>query len=156
MRQVSRRTLLRTSTAAAAATALPAGLALAQTPPAPDTEWRSYAGDLAYTRYTPLTQINADNFNKLQIAWRFRTGFLGTSAENNLEATPLLVKGQLFLTCGHRRDVVCLDARSGELIWMYRMDEGQRARNAPRQLSGRGVGYWTDGTKERIIFVTTG
>ena len=39
-------------------------------------------------------------------------------------------------TAGSRRDVVCLDAATGELLWMHRKDEGVRARNAPRQLSG--------------------
>ena len=37
--------------------------------PAPDTEWRSYAADKANTRYSPLDQINAENFNDLEIAW---------------------------------------------------------------------------------------
>src|SRR3546814_3069518 len=39
---------------------------------------------------------------------------------------------------------------------MFRKDEGQRARNSPRQLSGHGCSYWTDGKQERILFVTIG
>src|SRR5262249_26011429 len=34
-------------------------------------EWRSYAADTGSTRYSPLAQIDATNFNKLEIAWRF-------------------------------------------------------------------------------------
>ena len=40
-------------------------------------EWPAYAGDLRNNHYSPLDQINASNFNKLEIAWRFKTGSLG-------------------------------------------------------------------------------
>jgi len=33
-------------------------------------EWRTYGGDLGNTHYSPLDQINANNFNKLEVAWR--------------------------------------------------------------------------------------
>ena len=121
-----------------------------------DTEWRHYAADQANTRYAPLDQINASNFNNLEVAWRFKTDALGTRKEYQFEATPLLVKGRLFLTAGARRDCIALDASTGEMLWMYRMDEGQRAADSPRQLSGHGCSYWTDGTSERVLFVTTG
>src|SRR5688572_32685784 len=40
---------------------------------------------------------------------------------------------------------------------MHRLDEGERARRSARRLSGRGVGYWTDGRgDERIFYVTIG
>jgi quinoprotein glucose dehydrogenase len=51
---------------------------------------------------------------------------------------------------------VALDARTGEQLWMFSMNEGRRAQNAPRQLSGRGLAYWSDGQAERIIYVTPG
>ena len=44
---------------------------------APDTDWRNYANDLANTRYAPLDQINAGNFNKLEVAWRFSPTIAG-------------------------------------------------------------------------------
>lgn len=122
----------------------------------PDTEWRHYAGDAANTRYMPFDQINADNFNDLEVAWRFKTDALGPRKEFQFEATPLLVKGRLFLTAGARRDCIALDAATGEMLWMHRLDEGQRAANAPRQLSGHGCSYWTNGTQERVLYVTTG
>ena len=68
-----------------------------------------------------------------------------------------MVKGVLYATAGTRRSVVALDAKTGELIWAHSLREGKRAAVAPRQLSGRGVSYWTDGRgDERIIYVTTG
>ena len=55
-----------------------------------NTDWRYYAGDLANTRYSPLDQINAANFNSLEVAWRFKTDSLGNRPEYNYEATPLV------------------------------------------------------------------
>jgi len=164
MSSFSRRTLLLSTGAtlllgkAAFAQRGPALMPPAIPPHAPkiDTEWRHYAADQANTRYAPLDQINAGNFNNLEVAWRFKTDALGNRKEYQFEATPLLVKGRLFLTAGARRDCVALDAATGEMLWMYRMDEGQRAANAPRQLSGHGCSYWSDGTSERVLFVTTG
>ena len=120
-------------------------------------EWPHYNADLKGTRYSPLDQINAANFNKLEVAWRFKTDNLGPFPEFKLEGTPLMVKGVLYTTAGTRRSVIALDAKTGELIWSHSLREGKRAAVAPRQLSGRGVSYWTDGKgDERVIYVTTG
>src|SRR5215468_2518457 len=122
-----------------------------------DVEWTHYAADARGTRYAPVDQINASNFNKLEVAWRFKTDSLGPRPEYKLEGTPLMIKGVLYTTAGTRRSVVALDARTGELMWAYSLREGNRAAIAPRQLSGRGVAYWTDGRgDDRVIFVTTG
>jgi len=119
-------------------------------------EWRTYGGDLGHTRYAPLDQINASNFQTLEVAWRFKTDALGPRPEYQLESTPLMVKGVLFSTAGSRRAVVALDAGTGELLWMHSENEGARGEAAPRQLSGRGLAYWTDGRDERILYVTPG
>ncbi|HJT89548.1 MAG TPA: pyrroloquinoline quinone-dependent dehydrogenase [Bryobacteraceae bacterium] len=119
-------------------------------------EWRTYGGDLGNTHYSPLDQINSDNFNKLEIAWRFRTDNLGPRPEFNFESTPLMVHGVIYCTAGTRRDVVALDAATGELLWVHGENEGARGAAAPRQLSGRGLAYWTDGREERILYVTPG
>src|SRR5262245_58437870 len=119
-------------------------------------EWRTYGGDLGNTHYSPLDQINGNNFNQLQLAWRFKTTNLGPRPETNLEATPLMVNGVVYSTAGSRRGVIALDAATGELIWMHSEREGARGQNAPRQLSGRGLAYWSDGRDERILYVTPG
>ena len=82
-----------------------------------DTEWPSYAADLAGTRYRPLNQINASNFNDLEIAWRIKTDSFGDRPEYKLEGTPLMVNGVLYATAGSRRAVIALDPESGELLW---------------------------------------
>ena len=119
-------------------------------------EWPTYGADLGNTHYSPLDQINADNFSKLQVAWRFKTDNLGPRPEYNLESTPLMVKGVVYSTAGTRRAVVALDAATGELLWVHSEREGARGAAAPRQLSGRGLAYWTDGREERILYVTPG
>ncbi|HYL39091.1 MAG TPA: pyrroloquinoline quinone-dependent dehydrogenase [Bryobacteraceae bacterium] len=119
-------------------------------------EWPAYGGDLGHTRYSPLDQINASNFSKLEIAWRFKTDSLGPRPEYQYEGTPLMVHGVLYATAGSRRAVVALDAATGEMLWMHSEREGARGQNAPRQLSGRGLAYWTDGREERILYVTPG
>ena len=140
---------------------LVAGLRLAGQPAGiPSTkngDWTHYTADVHGTRYSPLDQINASNFNQLEVAWRFKTDNLGTRPEYKLEGTPLAIRGVLYTTAGTRRSVVALDGKTGELIWSHSYREGNRAAIAPRQLSGRGVAYWTDGKgDERVLYVTTG
>jgi quinoprotein glucose dehydrogenase len=119
-------------------------------------EWPTYGGDLANTRYSPLDQINASNFNQLQIAWRLNTENFGPEPEYKFESTPLMVNGVLYTTAGSRRAVLALDAGTGEILWMHAEHEGARGDLAPRRLSGRGLAYWTDGHEERILYVTPG
>ena len=119
-------------------------------------EWTTYGGDLASTRYAPLDQITKDNFNTLEVAWRFKTDALGPRSEFNFESTPLMANGVIYTTAGTRRAVVALDAATGEMLWMHSELEGKRGESAPRQLSGRGLAYWSDGSNVRIVYVTPG
>ena len=119
-------------------------------------EWRSYGADLGNTHYSPLDQINASNFNKLEVAWHFSTESLGPRPEFQFEGTPLMANGIIYSTGGTRRAVFALDGATGELLWVHSEREGTRGANAPRQLSGRGLAYWTDGREERILYVTPG
>ena len=120
-------------------------------------EWQTYGGDLGNTRYAPLDQIDGTTFSDLEVAWRFNPANLGPFPDSNFQATPLMVDGVLYTTAGSRRDVVALDAETGEMLWVYRIDEGERGANAIRRMSGRGVAYWTDGAgDERIFLVTIG
>ncbi len=120
-------------------------------------DWPHYTADVRGTKYSPLTQIDATNFGKLEVAWRFKTDILGPRPEYKLEGTPLAINGVLYTTGGTRRSVVALDGKTGELMWAHSMREGRRAGISPRQLSGRGLSYWSDGRgDDRILYVTTG
>ena len=119
-------------------------------------EWRHYAGDLASTRYSPLDQIDRDNFNELELVWRMKTDNFGAEPEYNFQSTPLMVDGVVYTTAGTRRAVVAVDAGTGEYLWMHRLDEGERGSAAPRRLSGRGLAYRDDGAAGQILYVTPG
>ena len=134
--------------------ARPAAARPAAAAPVPAGQWRTYGGDLASTRYSPLDQINASNFGSLRIAWRFRTDAFGPRPEIQLQATPLYVDGALYAAVGSRRTAVSIDPATGELLWSRRFDE--RPRTFPRGLSGRGVAYWESGTTKRIFMVSPG
>jgi quinoprotein glucose dehydrogenase len=117
-------------------------------------EWRVWGADLWSTRYSPLDQINARNFDSLQIAWQWKAGAFGS--DEYYRTTPLYANGRLFTVATTRRLALALDPANGETLWMWRLDEGIRWQKAPRQFAGRGLAYWTDGRDERIIVVTPG
>jgi quinoprotein glucose dehydrogenase len=126
--------------------------------PAAAVEWKTYGGDLASMRYSPLDQINQTNFSKLQVAWRLDTDIFGPRPDTLYSATPLMVGGILYTTAGTRRAAVALNAATGEVLWMHAEDEGPRGQNPSRSGAGRGVSYWSsaDGSDRRIIYVTPG
>jgi len=119
-------------------------------------EWRSYGGDIANTRYSPLDQITASNFSDLEVAWRLKAANFGPNPEFNFQSTPLMIGGLLYSTAGSRRTVIAVDAGTGELVWMHRVDEGERGAAAPRRLSGRGLAFRDDGEGGQIFYVTPG
>src|SRR5436189_1628520 len=135
-------------------------------------EWRYLNSDPQSTRYSPLDQINKENFKELRIAWRWKPAIgpappsLGGTAQGNgdptfaiyrNESTPIMANGVLYTAAGGQRVVAAIDAATGRQLWMWTgMDEGGRDRKAPRRNAGRGVAYWTDGQDERIFVVTTG
>ncbi len=91
-------------------------------------DWPYYTADIKGTKYSPLDQINAGNFGKLEVAWRFKTDMLGPRPEYKLEGTPLAINGVLYTTGGTRRSVVALDGED------RRADLGaQPARRAARR-----------------------
>jgi len=117
-------------------------------------EWPSYGGGLGSTRYAPLDQIDRENVSELEIAWRWEARNLGPRPDYNFRATPIMMNGVLYTTAGSRRAAVAIDPATGETLWIYRFDEGERGSSAPRKTSGRGVSYWSDGEDERLFFIT--
>lgn len=119
-------------------------------------EWRVYGGDNGHTRYSPLDQITRDNLSRLRLAWTFRMDNFSSPPELRSQTSPVMANGRLFFTAGVNRAVVATDAGTGEILWVWKNDEGERSHMAPRRGSGRGVAYWTDGREERIVSVTPG
>jgi quinoprotein glucose dehydrogenase len=119
-------------------------------------DWPSWAGSWNASRYSPLDQINADNVNDLEIAWQWSTQGFGPGTDFVNPSTPIEVDGVLYANVGTTRNVVALDATSGQVLWMYRYDEGDRFDEAPRKGAGRGVAYYDNGGKSRIFDISPG
>ena len=138
-------------------TLLGASLAMGQSGSSVDAgDWPEYHGDHFAQRYSPLDQINADNVAELEVAWRFSTANFGPTTDFNNPSTPIEINGVLFANIASTRNVVALDATSGQVLWLWRPQEGERFDEAPRKGAGRGVAYWSDGKSGRVIDVTPG
>lgn len=119
-------------------------------------EWTYIHGDTHAQRYAPLSQIDASNVAELGIAWSFDMGAFGPNPERFSVTTPLMVGGRVFFTAGTTRNIVSLDAESGEILWMWRPEEGQRFDDAPRKGSGKGITYYNNEGQETIYVMTPG
>ncbi|HEU4996646.1 MAG TPA: PQQ-binding-like beta-propeller repeat protein [Gemmatimonadaceae bacterium] len=120
----------------------------------PPGEWRYWAADAWSTRYSPLDQINAANFDSLKTAWQWNAGEFGD--DEYYRATPLYANGRLFTVATTRRMAMAIDPATGKTLWNWKLDEGIRWQKAPRQFAGRGLAYWTDGSNERVVVITPG
>lgn len=117
-------------------------------------EWRYWGGDEASTRYSPLDQINRDNFEDLEVAWRWKGDNFGPEVDYILRATPLYVKGKLYAVAGQRRSVVSIDPATGETLWMWRMKDNPRWQKSTRKNYGKGVA-WANVNGRDVIYVIT-
>ncbi|MCB1650230.1 MAG: PQQ-binding-like beta-propeller repeat protein, partial [Pseudomonadales bacterium] len=140
-----------------ASAALCASLAMAQTGTSVEQgDWPIYHGSFFSQRYSPLDQINAENVASLRMAWNFSTEKFGPSADFTNPSTPLEVDGVLYANIASTRNVIALDATSGQVLWLWRPQEGERYSTAPRKGAGRGVAFWRNGDKKRIFDITPG
>jgi quinoprotein glucose dehydrogenase len=107
--------------------------------------WSAYGGDPGGSRYSSLSQINAENVHSLQVAWIFRTGELGQGVKDwsrsAFEATPILFDGTLYLTTSST-DVIAVNAASGQLRWRH--DSQSRRDLHYSDGVSRGVSLWVD------------
>jgi quinoprotein glucose dehydrogenase len=119
-------------------------------------EWRYYGGDSGTTKYSSLDQINPANAKDLKIVWQWKAQNFGKRPDFNWEVTPLMAGGVLYFTAGTRRDVMAVDAATGETLWMYRLDEGARGATVARTVN-RGLAHWSDGKgDDRILLISPG
>ena len=121
---------------------------------AQDGGWRYWGADAASTRYSPLDQINAENFEELSVAWIWRGDNFGPSTDFILRSTPIYVGGKLFTVAGQRRTAVALDPATGETLWTFRERPTVRWKNSMRKNYGKGVAYAEVGGEGRIYLVT--
>lgn len=126
---------------------------------ASSTDWPSFGNDPGNTRYSPLSQIDASNFARLEIAWRWTSSSQKVTGENprikpgQFKAVPIVIDGLLYVAT-ELSQVVALDAGTGELVWELDPRSWEAGRPANVGFQHRGVAYWQDGETRRI-FVTT-
>jgi glucose dehydrogenase len=134
--------------------ALSAVTASAQRPGSPAGEWRYQSGDAYGTRYSPLTQVNAQNFANLEVAWIFRGDNFGDHISIQSRSTPSYINGTLYTVAGYRRTVVAMDPASGEILWTFREPNTIRHERSMRANYGKGVAYG-EVNGRGVIYVTT-
>lgn len=107
--------------------------------------WPHYGRDTGGTRHSPLTQINRGNLERLEVAWRFRTGELGQGARSagklTFEATPVLRDETLYFSSAFGT-AFAIDAATGEERW--RFDSGVPRDVGYAEVASRGVSVWVD------------
>jgi quinoprotein glucose dehydrogenase len=117
-------------------------------------EWRYIGGDVAHTRYSPLDQIDAGNFEDLEVAWLWRGDNFGPSPDHVFRSIPIYVDGLLYTVAGQRRTVVAIDPATGETIWTYREPHTTRWDRGMRNNYGKGVAY-ADVDGRGVIFTSS-
>ncbi|MCS5581709.1 MAG: PQQ-binding-like beta-propeller repeat protein [Gammaproteobacteria bacterium] len=117
-------------------------------------EWRYLGGNVGHTRYSPLDQINGENFEDLEIAWIFHSDNFGPNLDYFSRSTPIYVDGVVYTVMTPRRQVVALDPGTGEILWTFREPETIRHQRSPRQAYGKGVAY-AEVNGRGVIYITT-
>jgi quinoprotein glucose dehydrogenase len=118
-------------------------------------EWRYWGADAWSSRYSAADQINASNFNSLQVAWEWNAAKDGP--DEYYRTTPLFANGRILTVATTHRYAYAIDPATGNTLWSFNnFNEGIRYQKAPRKFAGRGLAYWTDGNAERAIIITPG
>lgn len=134
------------------------GASGAQSPPV--GEWTHYGGNAASQKYSALDQINKDTVGKLKIAWRWTSPDNAVVATNPLSRpgtyhdTPLMVKGVLY-TVTSLGQIAALNPATGASLWVFDPANWKSGRPGNLGFVHRGISYWTDGTKERLLLGTS-
>jgi quinoprotein glucose dehydrogenase len=114
-----------------------------------ETDWPAYGNDPGGMRYSPLTQINHGNVDRLKVAWTFHTGDISDGRNgwkrSGLETTPILVDGTLYLTTAFNR-VIALDPATGRQRWAFD-PQIDRSLDYGDGLINRGVSTWLDSSR---------
>ena len=121
-------------------------------------EWRHYAGGVSGHKYSALNQISKANVQQLRVAWRYPSPDLAFQDDPILrrsrnEDTPLMANGQLYSITG-LGIISALDPATGEVRWVYDPESYALGRPNNGGFLQRGMGYWTDGTAERLLIGT--
>lgn len=124
------------------------------------SDWHHHGGDHFSTKYADLDQIDASNFEQLEIAWRWRSADYRIDEDllyftGDYRATPLVVDGIMYTATNHSQ-VVALDPGTGEELWIFDPESYKLGPPNFSPIQTRGIEYWTDGEVQRIFIATLG
>lgn len=116
-------------------------------------EWFTLGNDYAHTRYSAASEINAENFSELEVAWEWDGASLGAVSGRS---TPSYINGTLYTVAGSRRHVVAIDPKTGETLWTYRLPNTERWAYSMRADYGKGIGYSEVDGRGVVYMITPG
>jgi glucose dehydrogenase len=122
------------------------------------TQWLSYGGDKASSKYSPVAQISRGNFSRLKTAWTWQSAEEEVAKANRLktwawESTPLMVGSVLYISISLSQ-VAAIDAVTGKTLWVYAPETWKNGIPSNNGFVHRGVTYWAEGEDRRILFGT--
>ena len=124
---------------------------LAQGPGTENGAWTYLGGDAWHTRYTTADEIDASNFEELEVAWTFNAGSFGPSTPR---ATPTYIDGKLITVSDDRRHVIALDPSTGEFLWSFTEPNTHRWEYSMRAGYGKGIAY-SEVDGRGVVFITS-
>lgn len=124
--------------------------------PGSRADWPTTHGEPGGTRYSRLDQVHRRNVAQLRVAWTYHTGDADAAKGSNIECTPVVVDGMMYVTtCSPKIKVVALDAATGQERWKF---EPFASTPSGIMLSSggvnRGVAYWSQGRARRVLVGT--
>lgn len=103
-----------------------------------DGDWVSYRRTYDGKAYSPLKQINKANVEQLRPVWSY-----ALPESNRWFPTPLVVNGRIYIVEGGGR-VRCLDALTGDQIWVHERTYPQDIAASQAFNRARGVAIYDD------------
>jgi len=113
------------------------------------TDWPSANFVAGANRYSPLTQITAENVGRLERVWSFHLKPADDDGPlREAQAVPLVIGNTMYLTSPYGA-IIALDATTGAELWRFDLPEN----DFPAK---RGLAYWPgDGSVPPSLFFGT-
>ena len=83
------------------------------------SSWIRNHGGNASNRFSSLKNINKNNLNKLNIAWRYE---IEGKIFNDIQSNVIVAEKKIFIP-SYNKKIICLDAKNGSLIWEVKLDD---------------------------------
>jgi quinoprotein glucose dehydrogenase len=110
-----------------------------------DWEWRHYLGDPGRSHFSPLTQIDRENVDRLEVAWTYDSGG-EPGGISEIQCNPIVVDGVLYAV-NPRAHTFALDAATGRELWRF----DPQAHGSEALGRARGLTYWSSSKGGRLL-----